>query len=149
MKNHSSEKDLIRRDALNYLSRRDHSRAELTQKLRNKHYPPAEIDKLITELAQSGLLSDHRFAEQYCHFRRAKGYGPLRLIMELETRGIHTETIAEVIEITDNAWLAEAKRLWRKRFKAIVPTDFKERIKQMRFLQYRGYTREQIEFAMK
>jgi regulatory protein len=57
--------------------------------------------------------------------------------------------IAEVTQITDNAWFAAAYKVWRKHFKGILPTDFLLRAKQMRFLQYRGFTREQIEFTFK
>ena len=148
MKSPPSEKDLIRRAALNYLARRDHSQLELAKKLRGNDYSEADISALITDLIQSGLVNDQRYAENYCHWRRAKGVGPIRISLELEARGISEETIAEVVQITDNAWFTEAQHLWRKRFKAIVPTDFKDRAKQMRFLQYRGYTREQIDYAV-
>ena len=136
---------MLRRTALNYLTRRDHSQSELAQKLRGKKFPHDDIQAHIASLAQEGLLNDSRFAENYCRYRRAKGYGPLRISMELQARGINAETIAEVIQITDNAWFAEAERIWRKRFKSTAPKDLALRAKQMRFLQYRGFTREQIE----
>ena len=148
LKDNSSNQALIRRAALNYLARRDHSSTELTQKLRGKLFPQADVDALISSLQQKGLLNDQRFAENFCRWRRAKGYGPLRIRAELEARGIAGETIAEVVQITDNAWLAEAAQLWRKRFKAKKPQNFQDRAKQMRFLQYRGFTREQIERTM-
>lgn len=72
----------------------------------------------------------------------------MRIAAELNARGIGAEMIAEVIQITDNAWFTEALKVWRKQFKGIIPTDFTHRAKQMRFLQYRGFTREQIEFAV-
>jgi|SRR5579862_3971521 len=145
MKKSASSKDPIRRDALILLARRDHSQMELTQKLLQKQHSPTQVEVLIADLIQAGLLNDQRFAENYCYWRRLKGYGPLRIKMELENRGVDAETIAEVVQITDNAWLAVAKELWQKRFKPNMTTELKERVKQMRFLQYRGYTREQIE----
>lgn len=148
MKDLVSEEKNIRRDALNYLSRRDHSRTELAQKLRRKHYSLDAIDRLLTDLAQAGFLSDQRFAENYCYSRRTKGYGPLRITLELEARGVHADIITDIINLSDNTWLTEAQQLWRKRFKATLPTDYKTRAKQMRFLQYRGYTQEQIEFVI-
>jgi regulatory protein len=134
--------------ALSYLAHRDHSQHELTQKLLKKQFPLTDITTLITQLTQNGSLNDLRFAENYCRYRRNKGYGPLRISMELQARGIAPEIIAEVIQIADNAWLTEAQNIWRKRFKANIPTDFSLRAKQMRFLQYRGFTREQIEHAL-
>lgn len=65
--------------------------------------------------------------------------------MELQAKGVDQETIAELIDITDNAWFIQAQSVWQKHFKGRQPTDFKSRAKHMRFLQYRGFTREQIE----
>jgi regulatory protein len=138
----------IRLVALNYLARRDYARAELAQKLLAKKFPTNEIEALLNELTQNNSLNDLRFAENYCRYRRTKGYGPLRIAMELQARGIAAEVIAEVVQITDNAWLIEAQNTWRKRFKAKAATDFSLLAKQMRFLQYRGFTREQIDYAV-
>ena len=34
--------------------------------------------------------------------------------------------------------------VWQKRFRGVYPADIKNRSKQIRFLQYRGFTQEQI-----
>lgn len=130
--------------AVRYLARRDHSHQELRQKLKQKDYTPSDIEAALQKLSQAGLLSDYRFAENYTKSRRRKGYGPQRIALELQEKGIPPEMIAEVLEITDNSWSSEVFQVWRKRFKGIQPKDFKERARQMRFLQYRGFTTEQI-----
>lgn len=135
----------IKDTALSLLARRDHSQQELTQKLRMKGYSPSAIQSLLPALIESGYLNDLRFAENYIPSRRRKGYGPLRIFMELQARGVADEMIAECLDITDNAWFTEARNVWQKRFKGNKPSDFKHRAKQMRFLQYRGFTQEQIE----
>lgn len=142
-----SEQTIIQRSALNYLARRDHSELELTNKLENKGYASALINVVIQHLKDKRLLNDSNFAEQYCRMRRNRGFGPLRIIAELQARGIAAETIAEVVEIADNEWFIVAHHLWQKRFKNQQPSDFTRRAKQMRFLQYRGFTREQIDNA--
>lgn len=138
----------IRRVILFWLARRDYSRQELAQKLKAKPYPEAEIHSVLTEFMQSGYINETRFTENYIHWRRNKGYGPVRISMELQNRGIPLDVIAEHLDISDNAWLTQAQTVWRKHFKGKTPTDFKARAKQMRFLQYRGFTREQIEGVM-
>ena len=40
--------------------------------------------------------------------------------------------------------LLASSKVWQKRFKGTVPRDLKTRAQQMRFLQYRGFTPEQI-----
>jgi regulatory protein len=135
----------IRRVVLNWLTRRDYSRHEILIKLKTKGYSPKDSESVVTELVQTGLIDEHRFIENYIYWRRGKGYGPLRISMELQARGLTSDVIAERLQITDNAWFTEARKVWHKHFKGRLPDNFKDRAKQMRFLQYRGYTREHIE----
>ena len=97
-----------------------------------------------SHLTAEGLLSNTRFIETYLHHRRQKGYGPLRIQAELTARGIPDEMIEHHLNMADNAWFTHARSVWQKRFKGILPRDFKARAQQMRFLQYRGFTAAQI-----
>lgn len=135
----------IRQTALNLLANREHSAAELTKKLRLKGFEASAIQQIITTLEQEGLLSNARFVENFIRYRRNKGYGPLYIQAQLIERGICQELIEQQLDIADNAWFAEIFRVWQKRFKNKMPDDYKSRAQQMRFLQYRGFTREQIE----
>lgn len=130
--------------AMRMLARRDHSNDELMRKLSKKGYTPAEIALTLQQLIKEGLQSNSRFTQNYIAYRRAKGYGPMRIQAELLARGIPIDMIEHALDFTDNAWLAEARRLWQKRFKKGIPSDYAERAKQMRFLQYRGFTNDQI-----
>ncbi len=126
------------------LTRRDYSHLELIQRLKAKGCKSEDIEVIVTEFAEKGLLCEQRFTENYIYWRKCKGMGPLRIQQELQTKGIQAETIAELLDITDNLWLEEIRRVWQKHFKKKRPEDIKERAKQMRFLQARGFTREQI-----
>lgn len=133
---------------LNWLARRDYSQHEITKKLKAKAYSTQAIAIIITKLAQAGLINEQRFTENYIHWRKAKGFGPLRIAAELQARGILPEKIAEQLQITDNAWLTEARKVWQKQFKGKFADDFKQKAKQIRFLQYRGFTQEQIKSVL-
>lgn len=135
----------IRRVAMNLLARREHSEAELLRKLRAKDFLAADIASVVTKLTAEGLLSNTRFAENYIHYRRNRGYGPTRIHAELLERGLPEEMIAHYLNIADNAWFINVRAVWQKRFKNQLPRDFKTRAQQMRFLQYRGFTLEQIQ----
>ena len=74
-----------------------------------------------------------------------QGFGPLRIRQELQVQGLSKEMIEDHLNIADNAWFAEANRVWQKRFRGKTPSNLKERGRQFRFLQYRGFTQEQIE----
>jgi regulatory protein len=130
---------------MNYLARREHSHDELFRKLKQKKFAETEIYLVLDKLTQEGLLSHTRFIENYIHFRLEKGFGPLRIQAELIKRGLSQEFIEQHLKISDNLWIAVVRKLWQKRFKGIVAQDFKERGRQVRFLQYRGFTQEQIE----
>ena len=130
--------------AIKLLSKRDYSQHGLSVKLKET-YPLHEILAMMPHLIETGFLNDARFAEQFIYSRRNKGYGPKRIKTELEMHGISKEIIAEQLNITDNAWLVEAEKVWRKKFKGNYPQNIKLRAKQMHFLYYRGFTEEQIE----
>lgn len=127
------------------MARREHSVTELTRKLLQRGFVRADIELVLTTLGEENLLSQQRFTENYIHHRRNKGYGPMRIRAELKERGIPEELIEHHLQMADNAWLVMVKQVWEKRFKKRVPTDYKGRATQMRFLQYRGFTQEQIE----
>jgi len=140
----STDNKALRRAALTLLARRDHTSSELVKKLTTKGYSPADVEHLLHELRQAGYLNEARLAENFIHYYRQKGYGPERIAHQLISRGISAEIIAEQLQITDNGWFNDAYAVWQKRFKGHVPNNFNDRAKQMRFLQYRGFTREQI-----
>jgi regulatory protein len=143
--------DRIRCVILRWLAQRDYSQQEIRQKLKSKQniaLNEIEIDIILSDLMQAGFINESRYTENYIRYRRVKGYGPVRISLELQVRGIKDEMIAEHLKITDNAWFVEARHVWRKRFKMGQAADIKQRAKQMRFLQYRGYTQEQIKYAL-
>lgn len=135
--------------ALALLTGRDYTQHELAEKLKAKKCEAHDIANVINELRQAGYLNDQRAAESYVNGKRNKGYGPARIAQSLRIKGITDEIIAEAMNITDNAWFTAAEQLWRKRFKGKLPTDFKDRAKQTRFLLYRGFKRDHIERIFK
>ena len=134
--------------AMNWLARREHSLAELRTKLAAREYSPEEIDKAVTGLAADGLVSDERFAESFIAARMRKGQGPVRIRMELEKRGVDDELVRLHMDAVGFEWHSLAKRVRVKKFGDDRPMDFKEKARQMRFLEYRGFTGEQISTAV-
>ena len=128
------------------MARRDHSQSELFRKLLDKYLDhETEIHNQLNVLADEGLLNDARFIENFIAYKRRRGLGPLRIRAELIERGVHEDLIEHHLDITDNAWLNDVRHVWQKRFKNNLPRDFKTRAAQMRFLQYRGFTHQQID----
>ena len=133
--------------ALALLARREHSSFELKQKLQ-KRFCDCEplIEQAILKTQADGYLSDERFATAYARSRWQKGFGPERISNELKVKGISSDLSAVALnsatEELDEAAIIE--RTWRKKFK-LAPSDFNEKMKQIRFLRYRGFEQAQIE----
>ncbi len=138
----------LRQHAILLLTRREHSRFELTNKLLVKGYESSQIDQVLDQLEAESLLSDRRFTECYIRSRASKGYGPYRINMELRERRVDEQIISEFL-YHDWDWHEQVVEVCRKRFGAEPATDLKARAKQQRFLQYRGFSAEQISVAMR
>lgn len=130
--------------ALRALSRREYSRQELQRKLRQSAEPDElePLEALLDEFVQRGWISDSRYAEQVAFARRNK-FGSLRVAQELRQQGVSDSLIDEALQPLRENELATAWAVWQKKFSG-PPTDMKERAKQMRFLQSRGFSAEVI-----
>ncbi len=129
---------------MDLLARREHTRLELRRKLCHKGFDETLVDEVLARLAADGLLSDARFAESYVAARVARGEGPVRIRAALREKGVSDELIAEVVDDDRADWQVLIREAWRKRFAGEYPQDHKERARQARFLQQRGFTMEQI-----
>ena len=140
----------LRARALQYLARREYSRAELRAKLSPhsqadvefEQAQPVDLDALLNDLTTRGWLSDERAATQLLHAKRNR-FGTQRITHELRQKGIGEELIAEALPQLKETELESAKLVWQKKFGAL-PQDQKEKAKQMRFMQSRGFSLDVI-----
>jgi len=130
--------------AVRLLSRREHSAFEIRDKLQKRDFDEAEIAQTIIELQQGGWLSDERFAEAYVRMRQLKGFGPIRIAIELNERGVK-EAIAEAfLDANDESWQQTLVQQYQKKYKNKTIEDYNEKAKRIRFLQYRGFSLDKI-----
>ncbi len=127
------------------LARREHSQRELQRKLLQKGCDEALASEVVRKLAGERLVSDDRFVESLIQARRHRGYGPLRIQKELQEKGVEPEAIAHWLDVTGREWLEDIRRVQRKKFGGKIPKSYTERARQARFLQYRGFTYDQIQ----
>lgn len=99
---------------------------------------------VIAGLRTERLVSDARFAESRAGALRRRGYGPLRVRHDLQEKGLDSELIATSMDMADDAWVDMLAAVRAKKFGAALPRDAAERARQVRFLQSRGFTLEQI-----
>jgi regulatory protein len=123
------------------LMRREHSKLELRQKLNLKDFDDAVINDSISLLAEQKYQSDERFSEAFILMRFNQGKGPIKISIELKSRGI-TE-----FDLTLFNWFELAKDVKYKKFGDSKFLDYKEKSKQKRFLQSRGFGFDEINQA--
>lgn len=138
--------------AMEYLARRDHAEKELRQKLAAKLNPDIEgselwMDAVIGKLQQLGYQSDERYIEMLVRARSERGYGPQFIRQYLQQYQLDSLLIEEYLDPKDRAWNERALAQLEKKFR--VPSqDFKVRQKQQRHLYQRGFSGDNIRWAL-
>ncbi len=124
------------------LARRDHSVYELTLKLK-PFYSGREIDTVIARCLQENWLDDARFAENYIRSRSNSGYGPRRIALELQQKGVAGEIIRQALQEASVDWQALLLQLLERRMP--LPEEPAERIKLQNMLLRRGFSSDLIQ----
>ena len=138
----SREGPSLKARAMRFLARREHSRAELARKLAAHVQPGEDLGAVLDDLAARGWLSDARFAEQSIR-AKARRYGPAKLAHVLRAKGVDEEAIAAGFRAAGADGASSLEAVWNTRFKA-APADDRERARQVRFLQGRGFSLEEV-----
>ena len=130
--------------ALRLHARRDHTRLELERKLAPHVPDAAELQALLDDFTARGWLCEQRVVDQVLHAKRGR-LGAARIRQTLIEKGIPQELIGPALESLRETELDAARSVWARRF-TNVPRDAAERARQVRFLQYRGFS---VEVAMR
>tara|TARA_R110000751_G_scaffold76821_12_gene154892 strand:- start:4030 stop:4422 length:393 start_codon:yes stop_codon:yes gene_type:complete len=126
---------------MDLLARREHSYSELLRKLRQRGAVTADAEVELDRLVEDGLLSDERFCEAYVYSRSQRGYGPAKLREELRQRGVAEALVEQTLSGDEWDWTGLARKVFKKRFPEGEAAEPLERAKQLRFMQYRGFSR--------
>jgi regulatory protein len=125
--------------ALNYLSYRPRSRAEIEAYLKRRRVPPITIQTVMDRLVGAGLLDDEAFAQYWVENRehfRPRGIRSLRF--ELRQKGVPDTVIDKAITNIDET--ESAYRAGRERARRLRRLDYQEFRRRLGgFLQRRGF----------
>jgi regulatory protein len=136
------------RAALSLLARREHSRDELLRKLEARGFAAGVVAAAVAALERTGALAQARFTESFVRSRVARGQGPRRIRVELAQRGVAEAEIEDALAAAAVDWLTAVRAVRRKRFGAQLPRELRERARQARFLEYRGFDAAQVRAAL-
>ena len=134
----------IRVVAMDLLARREHSAYELTQKLHKREFDSEAIEAALKQLQQENLQSDSRFLESMVNYRINAGFGPFKIKYELRQKGISAELVEDYLSALTIEWHELMLQQRIKKFGQDIPHDYKEKMKQARFLQNRGFSPESV-----
>ncbi len=129
--------------AVRLLTRRDHTRFEIIQKLGQRGFDGGVIDRVLVECRRLDYIDDERTARVYIDQLARRGFGFRRIRFELRKKGL----TGERFEIILNEHLAEideheiARKVMLKKMKSFesVEDPQKRRDKMYRFLYSRGF----------
>ena len=130
--------------AFRLLARRDHTRKELTVKLRQKGFDHAAIEDALARCRELGYLDDAKTAMIIAGHLAESGYGPLRIRQTLGQKGLDDAVIEKAIACTgdEEAQLASARRMLAKKASRLSREidPWKRRQMAYRLLAGRGFS---------
>ena len=145
----SAELNNVLAGAMRLLATREHSQHELRRKLSQKGHDTSDIERAIEQLVAQKLQSDERFVESFIKSHRERGKGPKRIRLELQQHKLADGLVEMYLDENDDAWKELARTVKSKKFGDKKPDDFQQQVKQARFLEYRGFTHDQISAVLK
>jgi regulatory protein len=128
--------------ALNYLSYRPRTTAELRKYLKKKEISAENIEGVMERLERSGLVNDTRFAEAWVENRsELRPRSRRALAYELRQRGVDRKAIDQSLEAVDDEEMAyQAAARQARKFESLEWQAF--RLKMYGFLARRGFSYE-------
>ncbi|CAC9499794.1 Regulatory protein RecX [Bathymodiolus azoricus thioautotrophic gill symbiont] len=110
---------------------------ELTNKLAQQ-YQADDIEQALDKLKSQNYQSDQRFANEFVQMRFNQGKGSIKIAMDLKQRGIDN------FDLSAYDFFALAKEVRVSKYGEVSPSNYKEKSKQQRFLQSRGFGFDEI-----
>jgi len=126
--------------ALNFLSYRPRSEAEVRRNLRRKDVEDQVIESVVERLTQAGLLDDGEFARYWVENRvQFKPRGARALRQELWEKGIPDAVVAETLEGFDEEGAARrVAQAGARRMARLDPRDFRRKLSA--YMARRGFS---------
>ena len=144
---HARDPAAVHGAAVALLARRDFASAELRSRLAADGYDCATIVTVVAELIDERAVDDARYATNYVAFHARRGQGPLRVGADLKALGVPEGLIDAALQSGPD-WARLASEVLARRFGRRPPQSRTELARQVRFLQYRGFSSDHIRSAL-
>lgn len=128
----------LRATAFALLAKREYSKQNLQQKLIELGASAEDAEVLVEELAENQYQSDERMVGMVVRSQIKQGRGLARVKQALKKHHLDESLAEESLQEVD--WLQQAYQLKVRKFGTDISKDPKIKAKQIRFLQYRGFS---------
>lgn len=126
------------------LAKKDYSSGSLSRLLKKLTEKEEYVDRVIRRLSDNYYLNDTQLITNLIDKHTRKLHGPTRIKQEIRQKGFPQELIDQKIEESGIDWYSMAKEASIKKFFDTPPSEQKEKAKQIRYLQYKGFSMDMI-----
>ena len=138
----------LRARALYWLGQREFSVKDFRTKLERVCELDDLIDNLLADFIARDWLNEQRYMTSFVRQKISAGLGLFRIKQELQQHGIKSAESQLYFEQLDFDWFEQAQTTYQKKYGLSVCDDFKEKAKRFRYMQYRGFSPDEIKYAM-
>lgn len=141
--------------ALRLLQMSDKTSSELVAKMRSKRFSEAVTAEVLEEMKLAGYVDDARYARDFAETRATcRGFGPIRIRIELERRGIPRRLAEEAVsrafgEVEESESALCLAREWVDRRRPPNEARPRSRRRLYAFLSRRGFSPEVVGNAVR
>lgn len=134
------------------LSRQDYSEFKIREKLHKREHSKEEIEEAIRFCLDQHYLDDSRYCRGKIRSGIYKGHGWYRISQQLQLEKLSQDVIDNALyryeqEEGELNWKELAKEALERRYKSPIDSP-KEKARRARFLQSRGFSFDEINFAL-
>ncbi len=144
----TEQEQKLKNYVLYLLSRQEYSRKQLERKLEQKGAEPKFSSQLLDWCESHDFISESRFCESLIRQEINKGHGVQRIKAKGYEKGISAQRIDSTLSTMDIDWFELARSVFVKKYGDQSASDYPTKAKQMRYLAYRGFSPDQIHYAM-
>lgn len=143
-----TEPEKLRTRALYWLGQKEFSVSDFRNKLQRVCADLDMIEQLLQDFIARDWLNEQRYMTSFVRQKISAGLGQYRIKQELNQHGIKSSESELYFEQMEFDWFEQALATYQKKYGQSQCDDFKEKGKRFRYMQYRGFSPDQIKYAM-
>ncbi|MBB1585141.1 regulatory protein RecX [Serratia sp. OS31] len=130
--------------AASLLAKKNYASGDMHRQLSRQTDNVEDIERVLHRLIDNHALNDAQLLTDLLDKQIKKLHGPTRIKQEIRQKGFPAALIEQEINNSEIDWYLLAKEARVKKFGEALPSDPKEKNKQIRHLQYKGFAMDMI-----